>query len=290
MGQERAVCGTEGFERQIKRHQDDLLMLLDGAYQELLNSMSEFQKQWDAIGYLSIASSGQEGLFSGVASWFKGQADIFEVTFWENLGSSIKEYSGKAVDFAADYAGDVYNELQERVEWAENNNEMLANWSWWSKQAEDAIEETKETAQQKVDNAAEFLGTTKETIEKLYKHREAILNLPEHIADGDHYKIAGFVDKVLQDLDDELAKKIKNNPDYDTVLATINDHTTALTYFAYMALFVDAVPPNFYAYIGGKGGGYIASYGSIVGLKPSFPYSWYWKYQGNQLIESFGEF
>ncbi|MGF1723353.1 hypothetical protein [Photobacterium nomapromontoriensis] len=66
-----------------------------------------------------------------------------------------------------------------------------------------------------------------------------------------------FVDTVLMEFDAEWALEIKQYENYPKALAIIEDHTSALTYLAYISLMVEAVPPNFYSYYGGKAGAFL---------------------------------
>jgi len=103
----------------------------------------------------------------------------------------------------------------------------------------------------------DLLESSADRIEKLLKHKKAILALPRDIAEGNPRKVQRFIDTVLMDIDPEMAMAIKENPDFHLVLELIADHDAALTYFAYANLYLEAVPPNFYAYVGGKGDAYV---------------------------------
>ncbi len=59
------------------------------------------------------------------------------------------------------------------------------------------------------------------------------------------------------DIDPALAKAIRHDPNFAVVLEIIADHDSALSYLAYVGLMLEAIPPNFYAYVAGKGGAYI---------------------------------
>ncbi|WP_163831829.1 hypothetical protein [Spartinivicinus ruber] len=258
-----------GLEKKIASLREALEMKLDGAYRDTVKQMSEFQGQWETYGYMSIALSGGEGLYAGSSDWIDDQADLFEAETWSKLGDTISEATGKAFDTAADYAQEVYERAvknaNEAAEWVDEHSDELHNFHWWSTQAETAIEEAKKAyrdhkakVQQHLDDAADFLSESKEKVEKLYKYKEEILKLPQYITEGDPIKVENFVDTVLMDVDPELANSVKNNPNFYIALELIADHDSALTYFAYVDLFMEAVPPNFYAYIAGKGGSYIA--------------------------------
>jgi hypothetical protein len=118
--------------------------------------------------------------------------------------------------------------------------------------------ETADQIQQGIDQAAEVLETSQETIRKLLTHKDAILALPEQIAQGDIVAVEQFIDTVMTDIDSEMAASIKKDPNFHAVLALIEEHDAALTYLAYSALIFEAIPPNFYAFVSGKGGAYLA--------------------------------
>ncbi len=251
-----------GLEKEIADAREALLITLDGAYRDTVEQMREFQEQWDKYGRLSMAINLAEGAYGGASAWIKDQAELAEWETWRQMGLCIADNAGKLFDYAADYTIETYDKLlqsaNETIDWVGDNQENLMSWSWLSDVLEETYEETVDNTKQQYDDAVDFLAQTREQIEKANKHKEAILQLPTLIAEGDAARIEHFIDTVLMDIDPEIAKAIKEDPNYYIVLELIADHDSALTYFAYLSLFIEAVPPNFYVYLAGKGGGYAA--------------------------------
>ncbi len=258
----------EGLEKEIQNLRDSLTQQLDGAYRDTVSSMSGFQTQWDDYGYASIAMSGGAGVWEGTKGWVNDQADLFEAKTWSNLADLISDYAGKAYDGVADYAAETYERIEKTVndtsEALADNADNLTNWHWYVQSAEQAIEDAQANSQQALtqaqdylDDAADYLSSTAKDIDKLYKHRQAIMNLPTLISQGDAMAVQDFIDNVLMDIDPEMATSIKDSSDFHIVLELIDDHQAALIYTAYLSLFIDAIPPNFYAYVSGKGGVYL---------------------------------
>ena len=257
-----------GIESEISSLREGIDARLNGAYLDLLGQMSEFQKQWDDYGVASIAYSGAEGLYSGAVDWFGDQGDLFKAETWQELGDTIASTAGDVWDFSATYMEARYNDLKQQVsdanEWVEEATDNFFNWDWWSSQTEQAADAAQASAvrfvseiQEDLEHASELLQSSAQTTEKIYRHRQAIIDLPKHLAAGDIDKVEHFVDTVLMDIDPAMATEIKNNPEWSAVLEVIADHDSILTYLAYVSLMLEAVPPNFYAYAGGKGGAYV---------------------------------
>ncbi|REL26928.1 hypothetical protein DXX93_10340 [Thalassotalea euphylliae] len=263
------VARNEALEGDIEQLRQSLQMQLDGAYRDTVSSMSGFQSQWDSYGYAAIAMGGMAGLYQGGGKWLGDQADLFEAQTWIDLGSTMKAAAGSAYDTTAEYASEKFDQLRQSAnelsEWAEDGGtDDLLSWNWYQANAEAAIDAATEayadavqSASQYVEDAADAIEATTDYAQALLTHHAAILALFDDIAKGDVNKVERFVDTVLMDIDPELAEQIKNSPDFHLVLALIEDHDSALTYIAYLSLFMEAVPPNFYAFVAGKGSAYL---------------------------------
>lgn len=262
------IVAESGIEQQIQDSKDAIEAQLDGAYRATVAEMAEFQALWDEYGYASIAISGVEGVFNGTATWVRDQADLFEMETWVELGSAISSVTSSSMDYAADYASDKFDSIlataNEISQWAEDDAENLLNWSWWGTQVdelassvEDEVIEMRDSLVEHYDNAMVLLDESKAFIDKIQKHKDEILKLPEYIASGDAVRVENFVDTVVADMYPELAAEIKENPEFHMVLELLSEHDAALVYVVYMQLILESVPPNFYAYIAGKGGAYV---------------------------------
>jgi hypothetical protein len=250
-------------EKEIKDDREIIIQRLDAAYLNLTEAMAPFQEKWDAGWKSALAEATWDGVSAGISDWGDDFADYFKKETWTELGDKIEKAAGTAYDTAAQYAAGFYDGLVDRVNKAakeievapENAGNLLRNWAW--QVVDDAVVEPAKNMAQTVTSAANSVSETAATAQKIYSHRDAILDLPNLIAAGEPKPIQNFIDTVLMDIDPELAKSIKNDPNFPVVLEIIADHESALSYLAYAGLVFEAVPPNFYAYVAAKGGAYL---------------------------------
>lgn len=248
-------------EQDIVDERDTIVLRLHGAYLNLSDHMSEFQQQWDENPTLAFITSAQEGWNAGGAQWLSDQAELFESKLWIDLGGKIKDAAGAGYDRLATYSKQRYEQLKAELnKHVTHPEDTLYNWAWWQtvvREESDAQLQRLKDAAHAVESLTSNVLAAAETAKKIYQHRDAILKLPELIANGDPKPIQSFVDTVLMDIDPELAKAIKRDPNFAVVLEIIADHDSALSYLAYVGLMFEAIPPNFYAYVAGKGGAYL---------------------------------
>lgn len=256
---------TDITEKEIVEERESIVQRLHMSYMNLNEGMQEFQQQWDADGKLSLLNAAYEGTKAGGGAWWDDFDDIFEKATWVDLGDKVKNFSGEVYDRTAVYSKKFMSELSTDInKLVEDPDETLYNWAWWQKNMGDAaqqgyeaqtqrLQEIQRTAKNTAHSAREALFVS----QKIYTHRAAILNLPTLIASGDAKAVESFIDKELKDIDAEFAKAIKDDPNFKLVLEVIQDHDSALIYVTYASLMIEAVPPNFYAYIAAKGGVYL---------------------------------
>jgi len=252
-------------EREISEERENIILGLHSAYLALVDEMAEFQQQWDENPALAFMISAQEGFSQGGAAWLSDQAELFEKETWVNLGGKIQEMAGGALDTLEGHAVKQFNTLEARIQkHAKNPEKTVLNWAWWQATIKSEADEyiRSETAKfnavkDSVEDFAHSVLNTAEKAKKIYKYREAILNLPALIAQGKPRPIQSFVEVELMDIDKDLATKIRYHPNFALVLEIIEDNDSVLTYLSYVGLMFEAVPPNFYAYVAGKGGAYI---------------------------------
>lgn len=251
-------------EKEIYQDRKIIIQQLDAAYLTLIETMQPFQKKWDAGPKMALAEAVWEGAAAGASGWGEDFAEMFEAKTWQNLGNKVKDAAGTAYDTAGVYAISAKNDIKKSVNEAVKNidtaDEKLFNWAWWetqfheqTKSAEAQFEALKRDAKSTTKTAVKAAQQAK----KIYIHRDAILNLPNLIVQGDPVPVENFIDTVLADIDPELAKAIKNDKDFYMVIELIRDHDSILSYLSYATLSFEAVPPNFYAYLAGKGGAYL---------------------------------
>jgi hypothetical protein len=190
---------------------------------------------------------------------------LFEAKLWIDLGGKIKEAAGTAYDRLAGYSKERYNALHEELsKHIEHPDDTLYNWAWWQRAIEQKTGDLTREQLARLEAARQTMETTARSViegaakaQKIYQHRQAILDLPALIANGEPRPIQAFVDTVLADIDPALAKAIRRDPNFAVVLEIIADHDSALTYLSYVGLMLEAIPPNFYAYVAGKGSAYL---------------------------------
>lgn len=252
-------------EQEIFEDRESIVQRLHASHLNLQDHMQEFQEQWDENPALAFLDSAREGFNAGGADWLDDQAELFEKETWIDLGEKIAKATENIYDRLAIYSKQRYQELQAEVnKHIENPDDTLYNWSWWQARvsqegeriAQEQFARYSELAQAVIAGTHTLLNTA-EKAKKIYLHKEAIINLPALISNGDPKAIQAFVDNELMDIDPELANAIKNDPNFAVVLEIIADHDSALTYLSYASLMLEAIPPNFYAYAAGKGGAYL---------------------------------
>jgi hypothetical protein len=252
-------------EKEIYLDRESIALRLHTAYLNLTDEMAEFQQQWDANPAFAFINSAREGWNAGGASWLDDQAELFEKKTWVDMGNRIGSFAGDAYDRLYDYTQARFQEIAADVnEHLDDPEKTLGNYAWWQAQLQAKLEQLAATEVrrfQELNKAIAGIGhsvlNVAATSKKIYKHRQAIMGLPKLIAHGDPKPIERFVDVVLMDIDPQLAKDIRKDPNYYAVLEILSDHDSALTYLAYASLMIEAIPPNFYAYVAGKGAAYL---------------------------------
>ncbi|GGC07993.1 hypothetical protein [Pseudoduganella buxea] len=252
-------------EREIVRDRDNIIQTLHAAYLALCEDMADFQHQWDADPTKAFLDSARAGASQGAADWLGDQAALFDKKTWVEIGHKVENFTGDCLDRMATYSKQQYQDLAREINKHVSNPERtLYNWAWWQRTIEDearaAVDSQRarlNAAVASVNDTASSMLATAEKAQKLYKHRDAILNLPSLIAIGDPKPIQAFVENELMDIDPKLAKAIRNDPRFSIVLEIIADNESALSFLAYASLMIEAIPPNFYAFIAGKGAIYI---------------------------------
>lgn len=266
-------------EKEIYAAREEMTQRLDGAYRHLCEHMQEFQKDWDQNPRWAMAKAIGKGAWDGGKGWGESIGELFEKETWTEIGKKIAKATGEAYDHAKEVipqqledlketANEVRHKLHETTEYIANSEDTLQNWAWWQTKFDETVTDAKKQATQKYEDVQKAIDdivatgiATAETAQKLYKHRNAILELPSKIASGGTEGVnatQSFIDVVVKDIDHKTYEQIKSNPNYYIVLALIEDHETVLGYLAYTSLIIEAVPPNFYAYLGTRGSVYLA--------------------------------
>lgn len=252
-------------EKEIVDDRANITLLLHSTYAQLNEDMAEFQKHWKENPTMAFIDSACEGVGQGSATWLSDQAELFEKATWVEIGNKIENFAGASIDRLATYSKRQYNDLEREInKHVKNPEATLYNWAWWQTTIEKHVtEHVQEQAKRigaiehSLKEAAHSVVSAAETARKIHQHRAAILNLPNLISNGDPKAVQAFVENELMDIDSKLARSIRNDPNFAIVLELIADHDSALTYVAYIGLMMEAIPPNFYAYVAGKGAAYV---------------------------------
>lgn len=253
-------------EREIADDRDLIIQRLHTMYLSLNDAMHPFQQEWEAGPMAALGSAVWGGAAEGASEWGEDFADLFKAETWTTLGDQIGSAAGNAYDSLAENAAELSRDFiaatnkanAEAQRFIDAPLDTLQNWTWQGTEAvEKSFNEQRARLNEIQRATLEAINKASTMSLKIYQHREAILNLSNLIERGDPKPIQNFVDTVVMDIDPELAKAIKNDPNFYVVLEVIADHESVLSYLAYASLMFEAVPPNFYAHVASKGAVYL---------------------------------
>ncbi|AYO20548.1 DUF4150 domain-containing protein [Vibrio owensii] len=249
--------GEPGIEEQITNIQDSVEATLDGAYNVLIEDMKGFQQQWDEEGYWTLG----DGVIDGAQAWGADIVDMLSPSFWGDAADTISDLSSSAVDKLAIYSVDKFNSITKAML---NEKGQLKNPTWvletLGREFDSFQDSVFESVDEAIEDVSKLYAESQDVVRKLEciaKHRQTILELPQKISNGDVDAVETFIDTVLMDFDPDWAKEIKGHEQFPNAMAIIEDHDTILTYVTYLSLMLEAIPPNFYFYYGGKAGTYL---------------------------------
>lgn len=265
-GSVQITSQTQITEREIHDIRETMVRRLDAAYLHIVDDMDEFQRQWTDGPIMALHASWLEGRQDGMKDWIGDQGELFKLETWKNMGEKAGQWAGAVYDRLAIYVPSRLDDFAQHYSViADNPDGTILNWAWWKTLAtneanevlqarERQLQERMQSIQQTIDGAEEL---TKRAV-KIYQHREQIYRIPELISQGDGEAIMAFFRGPLMEIDPDLAKNILSNPNLPHIIALVQDRDSLLTYLAYVSLMFEAVPPNFYVYVAGKGGAYLA--------------------------------
>ncbi|MCU8462810.1 DUF4150 domain-containing protein [Vibrio vulnificus] len=249
--------GEPGIEEQIVNIQDSVEATLDGTYNALIEDMKGFQQQWDEEGYWTLG----DGVIDGAQAWGADIVDMLSPSFWGDAADTISDLSSSAVDKLAIYSVDKFNSITKAML---NENGQLKNPTWvletLGREFDSFQDSVFESVDEAIEDVSKLYAESQDVLRKLEciaKHRQTILELPQKISNGDVDAVETFIDSVLMDFDPDWAQEIKGHEQFPNAMAIIEDHDTILTYVTYLSLMLEAIPPNFYFYYGGKAGTYL---------------------------------
>ena len=269
------MVGEPGIEQQIKDSQALIERRLDSVYVQVSKAMQPFAFQWQTRGVASLA----DGIDDGIVDWGKDFTDMFSQDFWSSFGSIVWDAGASVLDTGVVYASEAIDNIQQSLEeqvkagagwYLSNTNKPVDELSLgdvaglFSKAIEDGAESLREMM---LDNGArlkekllEFYDDAEDAVERarlIAKYHEEIIALPRYIAENDAKALQTFIDTALKEIAPDWAKEINDTGALPKAMAVMRDPSSAITYSAYVVLLLDAIPPNFYTYYGGKLGIYV---------------------------------
>ncbi|MBN3492236.1 DUF4150 domain-containing protein [Vibrio neptunius] len=269
------MVGEPGIEKQIKDSRELIERRLDSVYVQVSKAMQPFAVEWQTRGVASLA----DGIDDGIVDWGKDFADMFSQDFWSSFGNTVWDAGASVLDTGAVYASEAIDNIQQSLE-----EQVKAGAGWYlsnttkpvdelslgdvadlfSKAIEDGAESIREmmldNGARLKENLLEFYDDAEDAVERarlIAKYHEEIIALPRYIAENDAKALQTFIDTALKEIAPDWAKEIKDTGALPKAMAVMRDPSAAITYSAYVILLLDAIPPNFYTYYGGKLGIYV---------------------------------
>ncbi|MDC8756342.1 hypothetical protein [Janthinobacterium fluminis] len=232
-------------QQDIEEQRDSIEARLHSAQLALGDDMEPFQQQWHADPATAFVACARDGWNERGADWLDAQAALFDRDAWLELGGMV----AKGEPPSSDPAGEGDDE-----------------WEWWHTAIAERPAATPAAGQ--AAGAATVLGDAG-MAQKIYRHRDAVLALTTQIGCEGKAAVLAFLDSALADIDAELAAAIVNDAHFPVVLELLDDHDSALLYCAYAELMLEAIPPNFYAHVAGKGAPHLMlEVALLVGIAP----------------------
>ncbi|MEM5529948.1 hypothetical protein WN093_14095 [Gammaproteobacteria bacterium AS21] len=247
------IVSDPSAESQIQQLDSAIESALDGAYRNVEAGMSGYREQWQTSGKKSLLISIGAGAKEGASDIATGISQTAEESYdwvtdkdnWFELWQGTKEAASKGSDWAQASLKDAWY-FVENTSVSEVMNQAAEQVETIGNAALDSIEESIEKAQANV-----------EQVQKIYQHREALLNLPNHIVAADVNEIEAFIDTTLQAIDPEWAEQLRYDKSWQDTLELVNYRQSTVVFIAYAQQFFAAVPPNFYTFYFGKGGVFV---------------------------------
>ena len=269
------IIGEPGIERQIKDTRELIERRLDSVYVQVCKAMQPFALQWQTRGVASLA----DGIDDGIVDWGKDFTDMFSQDFWSSFGNTVWDAGASVLDTGAVYAAEAHNFIKQSLE-----DQVRAGAGWYlsnttkpvnelsfddmtdllGKALEDGVESLSDlmldNGERLKEKLIEFYDGAEDAVERarlIAKYHEEIIALPKYIAENDARALQTFIDTALREIAPDWAKEIDDTGALPKAMAVMRDPSSAITYSAYVVLILDAIPPNFYTYYGGKLGIYV---------------------------------
>jgi hypothetical protein len=265
----------KGLEQAIVAQREGLEMTLDGAYWSTQDAMLEFQGLWDQYGKASLAISLWDGVSEGAKEWFEDSADLFTEETWESIKDTLSNASRNMFDSAVSNFEGAFTNYKEAhidaIKWGIEGYKSESPWNWFTSELSKGVsyvdkdlhekgDALKQAGKDAVAFGKELFSDAEKLIDvsaKIYKHQDEIINCINYFAASDISKIEHFIDTVVVDIFPEYVPEIRDQSGNISAAIEVLQDDSARLYMVYLSLIFDAVPPNFYVYIGGKGAAYI---------------------------------
>jgi len=251
---------TADVEKDVSDLQKQLNDDLKAAYLDTVDKMKCFQREWDTNSSAASLLAVYEGATDGISDWVEDQGELLEADTWTSMFSTLGGAISKGYNLAENYTETTLKEIDKAIE--EVQEQIKKDPIKFIQETRDDIVRVKDEI---AENTREFVGEIEDVIKEskdmaslLAKHQQEILKFPDYLADADVDAIENFIDTVITDMMPDLANDLKTSENYYIILEIIGDHDTALIYCNYLVKTLDAIPPNFYIFLAGKYGAYIA--------------------------------
>ncbi len=206
---------------------DQLDYILHAAYLNLQEEMAHFQQTWENDPAAAFTHQAQTGWNVHGAEWLQTQTVIFDAKEWISLAKEIVLTQG-------------------------NHDE----WSW-QKALLDQKARVNSTSPgtSAYGNSPEMIATASYA-QTLHQQRELLCELPELLAEAKPRRIKSLLAEELRSIDPALADDIRQDPHFPEILRLLQEEKIT-DYLSYTFLAMDNLPPNFFAFMAGKGAIYL---------------------------------
>ncbi len=254
------VKASASEEAQIEAINKAIAARLDGEYRNLVKQMLPYNREWDKSGPRSILKALEKADQEASEEWLKDQEELLTWKYWQDIGSTIAEYTPKLYDTAKSMGQEYIDDLIDDIEKVRANRENMKRPQWWLTKADEYIDEQNKKlkgAQEYVKEVAQDINESAQSALEIYQRREAILALPNLFVAGKVDEIEAFIDIDLYAIDPQLATELKYDKSWQEFLELAHDGEALTSITVYGDLIIKLIPPNFYFYYYGKGAFYI---------------------------------
>lgn len=206
---------------------DQLDYILHAAYLNLQEEMAHFQQTWENDPAAAFTHQAKTGWNVHGAEWLQTQTVIFNAKEWISLAKEIVLTQSKSDE-----------------------------WSWQKTLLDQKAQVNSTSPHAPVTGNAPVLIATATYAQALYEQRELLCELPELLAEAKPRRIKTLLAEELRSIDPDLADDIRQDPHFPEILRLLHEEKIT-DYLSYTFLAMDNLPPNFFAFMAGKGAIYL---------------------------------